>query len=714
MSRWAYGLVIVLLAAGLVYLFWPSSVLTDVVPLWVGERPEQFTIDDPSHPQQVDGLVVHLLGGQRPADAMAVGRLFFVLRQVKVPATRIHANVPAADLGAYGIDGRHGLDAGQVHLRWGLVDGTGYVWDGSRILVIGAQEEASIVASAARLDQQGLLAGIEPTHDLHVDTLSLALSDGRWQDLARPGRPGLSRHVGELLRLIAQIQLRDLASRPLAGAQVRHRLEYADRHGTTHHLEVRALPTGRTEIACDDLPPQRLSADLGDAITAAITALSRDYLLELDPSAAIVQLKDLAVRRGPLPWFHCERRTLAYRPGETSWELSWAEGAENASQAALERILQALGACWVVQAEPGRDPVPPGPLALTFELTLDSGEVVTLGVDGNRAWSRTAHGLLPAPSSLAVLQPAALLDTVLLDADPDRICKLQRVAHTDPPLEEVLTRDEQGQWRRTHGAGAVDAVAIGRLARALTETHAHEARLLVLADRAGMEHPALEVDVRLAPRAAGAPRMEITDERDTVTQDRGFACYRDSQQRWWMVDVEGGVAYQVDAELIDLLHAPLTADDVLPVVPSLVTRLELVDHQVQATLTRDGDQWWWSEQGTGARPGRALADPAQVRRYLRQLATTHAAQRLPTAADVLPAQADLTISAVMPAGTVAEERLVMSMVRTPAGVEASVSSSIPHARLPPGRLRLEATMADELLGISRERFLAAAAPARAP
>jgi hypothetical protein len=291
------------------------------------------------------------------------------------------------------------------------------------------------------------------------------------------------------------------------------------------------------------------------------------------------------------------------------------------------------------------------------------------------------------------------------------VCKVQvQVLDREPQRAEVLARAEDGAWSRTYpNKSAVDPVAVVRLAKAFCSTRASSARLVDDEDRAAIDHPACEVCLRLAPKAQGAPSMEIADERDTVPQDRGFAIYRDGAGAWRAIDIEGGVSYAIDEDLVELARHPLDSDLAFPVVPGLVRRIEVARGATQYALARQGDGGWTVE----SRPNAVAADPLEVRRLLRTLGELRATSRTPKSEPLLPAKAAAVVTCVMPAA-IGDERLTLMLAEPQGGaVEASVDSTSATTSVPPGRVTIPLGTLDEVAP-PPSRFAAVMRDAAAP
>ena len=111
-------------------------------------------------------------------------------------------------------------------------------------------------------------------------------------------------------------------------------------------------------------------------------------------------------------------------------------------------------------------------------------------------------------------------------------------------------------------------------------------------------------------------------------------------ERWRAVEKESGISYVVDAELMDLLQAPLNDDQVMPLVPSLVTRIEINGPGGRYALVRQDENWFVQLlDATGRTTGEPqLAEAVEVRRFLRLLTSLRSLRSEPDAGPLAPDQ----------------------------------------------------------------------------
>ena len=202
-----------------------------------------------------------------------------------------------------------------------------------------------------------------------------------------------------------------------------HRLAFTlPRTSERHSLVLRVDPaTKACTLQADDLPTQAVPGRIQAEWMDLIAALGRDYLLDLDGRSARAQVKAIAFQRGGHDWFTLERRDLAYRVGESSWQLSWAEGREKASELAVARALSVLCDMSVIHS--------PRPVRIHHRRrrcswspgaasTLQDNRMLVIAVDGDRAWTAYNHGVMGVSSPILRIEPSQLLDLAVLDAAP--------------------------------------------------------------------------------------------------------------------------------------------------------------------------------------------------------------------------------------------------------------------------------------------------------
>ncbi len=741
MNRIGYLVIAVLIVGLAAYLFWPQAVVGEGVPLFDRPEPAEFVVKAAGLEQRVTGRTVTVAGLDRPVDAQRVAGLWTMLHAIAVPKAKIVDPVAPDQLSAYGIDGTREISATAptaLTLRWGESGGNGYIWDGHRLFNVPEPAVARLETAAGRLDVMAALPSAGSIERIDTGAAVVERTATGWRDTRHPERATCTVRAGHLLGRIAALQLANLA--PAAATEPACVLHVSSAHPAEEHVvTLGAMPGGAAggTIAVDALPAQRIGIDEFTGWKHDCDELAHDYLVDLDPGQARVDIEHVVAQLGGRPWFSADRRQASFRPGETDWDVSWEGGREAASEDSVASLLAVLAAIPIEDSAAGPSPLPASLTARRLCLVHQNGGIDDITIDGDQAWTPTHHGRVAVlPAMLASLEPATLLDRALTVPAPERVEKLQRqeFAH-QPPAQEVVARAEDGTWSRTFPApapgtsrAAVDAVVVGRLARALCAARATSVRLLTDEDRATLEHPVFELDARFAPRAAGAPSMEIADERDTVPQDRGFAFAPESPAQaatnaggggaWRAVDKEGGVSYLLDAETVDILRAPIDADALYPVVPGLVRTIEVVTAKERYVIER-GDQGWTvrdADAANGSSPP-SPPEPAneiEVRRLFRDLAELRALSREPTAAPLLPTAASATICCAMPASAGETERLTLTIGGAENGsAPASIDSTRPQTPVPKGRVRLAAAAIIKIAP-QRSRFVAPSAVPSAP
>jgi hypothetical protein len=260
-------------------------------------------------------------------------------------------------------------------------------------------------------------------------------------------------------------------------------------------------------------------------------------------------------------------------------------------------------------------------------------------------------------------------------------------------------------WPEADKGHAVSTVAIDQVVRALCTAQGHQVHLNNEADRAALASPDFELDVRFAPA-----RVRLSNDHsrlvDTNDQDVGFAFVR-QDGNWRAIDKEGGISYGVSEELIELLQAPLIEDLVLPLIPSLVTRLDLYDANERIRLSQT-DQGWTLQlrASSGEQETEAVAaDDIAVRRHLRLLAGLRAIRVDPQAGPFSPNELRGTVVCVFPGADSGSTRITLSVGPTVDQLTAVVVEGGAGMRgLPRGRVYVDAEQMRQVFPGSK-RFL---------
>jgi hypothetical protein len=683
MGRTGYAIVLLLIAALAGVVFWPEPRTDDrVAVIPAGERPASFRLHTPAFDQEVAGDTVRIAGVERPLDPDKADHLWNYLGQLGLAKRLVVEGVAEAQLSAYGLDGGRELAAATVRLRWGAVDGRAYLWEGvsRRVFAASPAVVTSIDELTRRLDRDQLVNPARLSRlEASVGAQRTALvSDGRdWHDELLTRRPPFARRVERLKGLLAALRLDDLAAKPPAGEPdlATVRLE-RDRALPGLGQVVRLWNAGEAALVqVDALPPQRLAPAQAREWREALADLSRDFIVDLASTFAASPLTEVLVARGGTELFRLEKHGLRDREqGLSQWDVVWPGGRETADGEAAASLASAFDHLAVGDAQPrGPEPLPAEATTIDFVFQIDQRHerlAFAPAAGGFQVWGPAYRGTAAAlPPELAGLGPERMLDLGLIGRGAERVTKLQRVFRDEAgaPRAEVFALDAAGSWRQTHPAEArarpVDQLAVERLARVVCVARARSARFLTAADRALLAAPAFELDLRFAPVTV---RHSNDNARldDTTDQDVGLACAREGDA-WRVVDKEGAVSFLVDAEVVDLLRLPLSDNLVLPLLPGQVRRIEVLTPEGGYVLAADAAGAAWTAQAVDAagKPGaKQAADPTEVRRYLRRLATLRAARTDPKAAPLQASEAQATVACVLPSGD-ATERMVLSIGR---------------------------------------------------
>jgi hypothetical protein len=448
-----------------------------------------------------------------------------------------------------------------------------------------------------------------------------------------------------------------------------------------------------------------------------------DYLFNLETEFAMRPLGEIRVFDHGKLRFRLQKHGLNdVAEGRSQWDVVWPGGREPASENAASAIALALDELEVREPrrrQPNED-VPAQARRITFVFKVDQ-KTFEIAIDGNRVFSSThVATAVTLPPLLADLSPDDMLDNTLTLRGAERVVKVQRQWHRGPQAgrSEVVavaagTGGTSGNWQQTWPKDTVGAamspMAVDRLARALCTARSRSVRLPTLADRAAVANADFELDVRFA-QAQVRLSNDHTRLADTTDQDLGFAFVPEGD-RWRAIDKETGISHVVDAELVDLLQAPLTDDVIMPLVPSLVSRIEITGPTGRFALMRQEDTW--QVQALDA-VGRAIgdsmaADAVEVRRYLRSLTALRSLRSDPDAGPLTPEQVAGSVLCVFPGSGDEKARIVLSLGHRVGQQMPVVVESVSGVRnVPRGRSYVASDQRDLLL-LPMGRFLRAPA-----
>ncbi len=731
MGRLGYVVLLLMLVAGAAYVFWPEAAEAQAPPLWRGETPSRYQVVAGGLTQEVDGSVVRIHQLERPLDANRHDELWSYVRSLTV-VERLITSVPEDQLPAYGIDGSRELMGGGLRLRWGGTGDDTYVWDGAHARLVPCERAVAtrLDALTGRLDQARLI-DLQPLRGIGLDGLTLHLEGGAWRDAQLSERPDFNRRVNRLYDLLELLRLDDFSRRaaPLAPPLHQVRLSHRDldqperlvRLWSSAQVGERADQGGGL-IQVDTLPLQVLSAATLVQWTTVLATFRGDYLFNLETEFGLRPLGEIRTYEGDQLRLRLEKHGLNdVANGRSQWDVVWPGGREAASENAAPAIAMALDEMAVRDARRRlpSDVIPPTARRLVFVFKVDQ-RTLEIGIDGERVYSPTHIATaVSMPGLHARLVPDDMLDHALTLRGAERVVKVQRQWHQGPRAGEVDvvavgagSGSVEGTWQQTWPkavAGTpVSALAVDRLARALCHTRSIEVRLPTPADRAAVANPAFELDVRFA-QAQVKLSNDHTRLSDTTDQDLGFAFVPDGA-RWRAIDKESGISHLIEAELLDLLQAPLSDDLVMPLVPSLVTRIEINGPSGRFALLRREEAWvlqhLTASGGTTGAP--QAADAVEVRRFLRLITGLRSLRADPTAGPFTPAQLVGSVLCVFPGAGEGNARVALSLGQT---VDHQIPVIIDGGGLrglPRGRLYLAE---DQLAGVlpPATNFLSAAA-----
>ncbi len=623
MPKWAYAIIVALIAVLAGYTLWPDTGANGVA-VFPPKITEPFTVTGDLGEQRVEGGRVKVAGLDRPSDPQAVAGFAAGATALKVAPDRVVDGIDAQAARAWGIDGTHRLVVGEAERQWGEADGTAAVWDPAarRVCLVDPRVLQRLAQAAARLDTRTLLElkPEEPIDWLQFDAVRLARIQGAWRF---PGdtRPRASGRVERVLAALRAVQLTSTAGAP-AGAVVAHELRLPGLTGVEEHLRILHLDD-RVFVERAGTPAQELPAAEATALDTALAALAEDRLL--DP-LGVGSPDTMVVTRAGREVFRLARRGTYGSDGQKPWEVRWDGGAEPAAKDIGERIQKAVLDLVLTDAAQSPEPLWPG--ATSIQLSPEYGSPLHVVIGRDRAWADGWEGRVAAmPEVLTNLRPDACFDLHPLPVELDRVIKLQRRWTADPARDEVHARATGGSWARSFPAGATpaDALAVGRLARSLVRLNAKAVRLATPAERA---LPATaEIAVRVAPVKVNMTGAEDEVELDdTVPQDKAWRLLPEPAadrllpigQNWLMVDTLGGLVFTIDAADAEALLADVASTRLFPIAPSLVAAVEVAgEHSFR--LARSGSDWTIRQDGHDA-----PADAIAARRLLRALAALDA------------------------------------------------------------------------------------------
>ncbi len=766
MSRLGYLFAVLLIGIFGAYAWWPTPEVIGVKILGpVASR--DFTVRTGGISAKVGREVTTVKVGSSSyefaTDSEKAPRIWGAFSSIEVPASKVIRDIGEGQLSAYGIDdSREAItDDGSVRLRWGGSGEQAYIWNGIErtLYAVNPAAIAGIDAAAKPPIRATVLATPTTANRLTVDGLSLVNEEGQWQAELFRNRPAFNARVTVLMSLLARISIDDLEGRPAIGLPVVGVVQLPASEGSPAPGSPGAMPGQfsfaaqpartftlhsdglRGVIAISGFPVQHISLSQLAELRTALTAFTRNPLIELFSKIAKDDVLQVDVAHGRTPWWSLRRREKPPAVGGFFWDVAWSNGRESAPDDAIEQLAALVSSVSV--REPVADPaalanVPDDALVVSVASDRPGGQTLRFAIVGGELITATHRGRIDDDGLLrAAFTPERFLDPRLTRRDPTRVAKIQRRFRDEsPPRDEVVVRTEGGTWVRTypastpgsahgstptstpgsapasaHSAAPVSGAAIDRLVRALAGARVADLALVVPGGKAGdamresardlLAAPDFEFDVRFAAVVGGQASNDETDLDLTAAQDWGFAAKR-SGTEWTCVDKDLGLRFTLDDDTLEEFRRAFDDGLVFPVVASVVTRVEIKRADgTLVVLARAGAGWQVTANSDAAK----AADAVAIRRYFRTLGSLVVADGIVLDARVPePAAGDIVaaITCAVPAigGDVSlpTELLTMAVLRpTAAGTPVHVWSNRGGSRFPRGRAMLSGSSVAEAL-----------------
>ncbi len=758
MSRLGYLFAVLVIGIFGAYAWWPTPEVIGVKILGpVAAR--DYTVRSGGISAKVGRDVTTVKVGSSSyefaTDAEKAPRIWGAFSAIDVPAAKVIRDIGEGQLSAYGIDdSREAItDDGSVRLRWGGSGEQAYIWNGIErtLYAVNPAALAGIDAAAKPPFRAAVLATPSTANRLTVDGLSLVNEEGQWQAELFRNRPAFNARVTVLMSLLARISIDDLEGQPAIGLPVVGVVELPASAGSPAPGSPGAVPGQfsfaaqpvrtvtlhsdglRGVIAISGFPVQHVGTGQLAELRTALTAFTRNPLIELFNTIAKDDVLQVDVAHGRTPWWSLRRREKPPAVGGFFWDVAWSNGRESAPDDAIEQLAALVSSVSVREPVADRTAlanVPDDALVISVASDRPGGQTLRFALAGGELITASHRGRIDDDGLLrAAFAPERFLDPRLTRRDPTRVAKIQRRFRDEsPPRDEVVARTDGGTWVRTYpasvpasalasgtasaaSAAPVSGAAIDRLVRVLVGARVADLALVVPDGKAGdalresardlLAAPDFEFDVRFAAVVGGQASNDETDLDLTAAQDWGFAAKR-SAAGWTCVDKDLGLRFTLDSDTMEELRAAFNDGLVFPVVASVVTRVEI--RRADGTLVilaRSGAGW----QVTSGSDAAKAADAVAVRRYFRTLGSLVVSDSTVIDARVPePAAGDIVaaITCAVPAigGDVSlpTELLTLAVLRpTAAGTPVHVWSNRGGSRFPRGRAMLSGSSVAEAL-----------------
>ncbi len=720
MSRLAWIVLAVILTALATYVLWPQPTAPKPERIFSGAIPTAFRLVAGGRTQEVAAGTVRNGALVLPADPERITALWRTVENVQADPARIQVLGSKSELAAFGIDpGARALTSDGLGVSWGVRSGHGYVADlnRDRVFPVEVKLVEILEKSAGRLDRRQPLADAGQAAKVELTwlaegakrMLTVARAENFWLAPEALQRPDFGARVRRLLGYLARAELADLAGAEAGGAaelELALTIPAAAGQGASEPprvVAVRLLPGDVLRI--DALPGIRLDPDNAQALRTAVASFGQDfpYAIQLSDNSSVI---DRAVfRRAGKEILRLERkgRQDSIDSG-SAWQVTWPGGRASATSRSGEILARALNSIAVegvrlTRGDANAEPRPAAAFSLECDGEMPGGRCTLTWMETTRTfWSDDHVGRVDRlPEVLQRASPDDFLDPRLVERPTTRIVRLQRQFHDGAATRgERFDRQAGGRWHQAFpagadGGGSADPEAVSSLVRAVGFAVGNLVRLSTPEDRAVLDHPAFELDVRFSAKVQRRAANDNTSEEETATVDAGWA-FAKVGDFWFAVSKLDGITWRLDEDQIETLRRSVADPLAFPVVPGQILALECTRGGQQYFLDPvPGNAWKLRLKSGTSEP----ADAVAVRRLLRSLAQLRASA-VEVDAPAVPAwETDATVVVSLPAVGGGIERRTLAIGKIQGGSRlTSVDSTRPTSEVPRGRRRIAASDLD--------------------
>ncbi len=572
----------------------------------------------------------------------------FVIRVLNNDITEagIRENISAADIAAYGIDGKHFLRAGSrgiepQEMHWGSQQGVGYLWwrNEQRLLVCPVGVVRLLTEKLQRLDSRHFMKEKIRYSELVCrypdgDPIYLSYNDSVWGHIGPIERPPCNGRVDDLTSILSGMQVHDLdavvgpLSWPIATISfLKH--EAGQAAETVEEITVYRSETSGWLSNTSGLA-QHVDLRSVDEVLARIDALAGDALISIpdtlngSPIGRIhIQRKIQQKNGAETESFHLYKTGIDDElVGGSRWELDWQQGRTRARADSSEFIRQGLRAIRVESSQrrtgPWREP---DNTLLSIELDGDEmdNRVHVAFTDDNKMITDDWEGVIVAHNNdIKEMDASLCLDPDILPVHHERLIKMQRIRYphvTESGVTDgrVYVREEGRPWRQVYpDAASVQPFAVEQVVHALVSTRVQSVRFATDADKAILVNPHYGIDVRIAPlgRVEGEDVFSI---EQTFQRDWGVVLAPEGDG-WRAVDRDGDIAFFLTAAQKEQWFGSVHEAIVLPLVPSQVLGVEFYTADEEFSLSVEGEEWSLNDANSSQPAVKSV-----VRRFIRLL-----------------------------------------------------------------------------------------------